>query len=227
MSSPSLTQLIPLAASLIISPLPIIAVVAMALGTRGRSAATVFTAVYTVVGIAVTAAAAFSTHAAVKATGAKDTTVSVIASAVIGLAFLALAILNWRQRPKPPGSAAKTPGWLAKTETISIGGAAVLGLAMGVTQGKNFPAMVKAGTIIAADDHNTLFVLVMSTLFATVGSLAMILLTLAAATGSPTTRQRMEGLKTDLIAHNSFIMATMFGILAASELAHTIQDLIH
>ncbi|PWJ25038.1 Sap-like sulfolipid-1-addressing protein [Branchiibius hedensis] len=227
MSSPSLTQLIPLAASLIISPLPIIAVVAMALGTRGRSAAIVFTAVYTAIGIAVTAGTAFSTHAAVRATGAKDSTVSVVASAVIGLAFLALAILNWRQRPKPPGSAAKTPGWLAKTETISIGGAATLGLAMGLTQSKNFPALIKAGTIIAADNHNPVFILLMSTLFATVGSLAMILLTLAAASGSPTTRERMEGLKTDLIAHNAFIMATLFGILAASELAHTIQALLH
>lgn len=212
---------------MILSPLPIIAVVAMALGKRGRAAAVSFTVAYTLCGVAVTAIAAFGTHAAVKATGAKDSTANVIASAVIGLAFLALAVANWRQRPKPAGSPAKTPGWLAKTEVISISGAAGLGVVMGLTQSKNFPALLKGGTIIAADNHNALFILLMSTLFAAGGSLAMIVLTLMAGSSSPKVRQWLESLKTDLIAHSAFIMAALFGLLAATELAHTIQSLTH
>lgn len=212
---------------MILSPLPIIAVVAMALSERGRSAAVSFTAAYTLCGLAVTGITAFGTHAAVKATGAKDSTASVIASAVIGLAFLALAIVNWRQRPKPPGSPARTPGWLAKTEVISIGGAAGLGVVMGLTQSKNFPALIKGGTIIASDNHNPLFILLMSTLFAAAGSLAMIVLILMAGSSSPKVREWMENLKTDLIAHSAFIMAALFGLLAATELAHTVQALTH
>lgn len=210
---------------MILSPLPIIAVVAMALGQRGRSAAASFTVVYTLISVALTAIAAFSAHAAVKASGASGGTANALASAVIGLAFLALALINWRQRPKPPGSAAKTPGWLAKTETISIGGAAALGLAMGLTQSKNFAALIKGGTIIASDSHNPLFILLMATLFGAAGSLAMFVLIVMAGSGSPKVRSWMENLKTDLIAHSAFIMAVLFGMLAATELAHTIEAL--
>lgn len=199
----------------------------MALGERGRSAAVTFTAAYTLCGVAVTAITAFGTHAAVKATGAKDSNVSVIASVVIGLVFLGLAILNWRQRPKPPGSAAKTPAWLAQAEVISLGGAVVLGVVMGLTQSKNFPVLIKAGTIIAADNRNPVFILLMSTLFAAGGSLAMIVLILLAGSNSPKVRQWLENLKTDLIAHSAFIMAALFGLLAATELAHASQALTH
>lgn len=221
---PSLPQLIPLATGLIISPLPIVAVVAIVLGVRGKAAAMAYTVAYAGVAFAVTVVTAFTTHAAVRATGVKHSTVNVVVSVVVGLLFLAFAALSWRGRPAP-GVSAKPPAWLAKAETLSLGGCALLGAGMSLTQTKNLLAEVKAGTIIAAVDHNPVFVISMALLFAVVGALALIVPTLMATSGSPRARQQLEALKAEMIEHNALMMAVLFAILGAVEIEHALTAL--
>lgn len=223
---PSLPELIPLATGLIISPLPIVAVVAIVLGVRGKAAAIAYTTAYAGVAFTVTVITAFTTHAAVNATGAKHSTVNAVVSVAVGLLFLAFAALSWRGRP-PAGVPAKPPAWLAKAETLSLGGAALLGVGMSLTQTKNVLSEVKAGTIIAAVNHNAAFMIAMSLLFAFVGALALIVPTLMAASGSPRARQQLQALKAQMIEHNALMMAVLFAILGAVEIEHAVTALIN
>ena len=220
----ALQSLIPMVVGIIISPLPIVAIIAILLSARGRRSAPAYVAVFTVVAFVFTGLGALSTAGASAASSGASKIVVLILTILLTLGFAVLAVESWLTRPKP-GVAPKTPGWLAAVDTITPLRAAGLGLLMAVTNSKNIPLELKGGSIIGAAHLSPLTVVLLCLAFAVGGSLALILPTVLAATGSPVIVRALERLKGDMIAHNAVIMTVLFAILAANEAAHLVHQL--
>jgi hypothetical protein len=221
----TLEQLIPIAVGMLISPLPIVAIVAILLSTRGRTAAPAYVGTFVLVGLAFTVIGALTTAGAGSSASSPGSKIVVLVLTILlTVGFAVLAFVSWFTRPKR-GAAPKTPGWLAAVDTITPARAAVLGLVMAVTNTKNIPLQLKAGSIIG-DAHLDLVLAGLLCLgFVIAGSLALILPTILAATRSTAIVHGLERLKAEMIAHNAMIMTALFAILAATEAAHLIHQL--
>lgn len=219
----ALHQLLPLAVGILISPLPIVAIVAILLSTRGRSAAPAYTAAFTLVSLVFVGLGALSTAGAATSSAGSHVVVLIL-TILLTIGFAGLALASWLTRPRA-GTAPKTPGWLAAVDTITPAKAASLGLIMAVTNSKNIPLELKGGSLIGAAHLPLTAAIALCLAFAIAGSLALILPTILAATGSVRVTRGLARLKTEMIAHNAVIMTVLFAILAANEGAHLIHQL--
>ncbi|MFK4729446.1 GAP family protein [Agromyces mediolanus] len=219
-----LAQLVPLAAGVVISPLPIVAVVALLLSPRGRGNGLAFAAANTGIGFAVTLVAALGTAGAGAGGGHGDEFIVLGVTGLLAIGFAVLALLSWRGRPRgdaPP----KPPGWLAAVDALTPARAAGLGVLMAVTNSKNLPLELKAGAIIGAHDLAPIAVVGLAALFALGAGLGVILPTALAATGAPAITAGLGRLKEEMIRHNAWIMTVLFAVLAAVEIASLIHQL--
>lgn len=221
-----LTQLIPLAVGAVISPLPIVATVAILLSTRGRANGAAFAVSAVLVAFALTLIAALTSSRAGAHRSDGDELVVMIVTTALVLGFAALASISWAARPRD-GRPAQTPGWLAAVDSISPLRAAGLGLVMGLTNAKNLPIELKAGALIGAQDLPLLGVIGLAAIFALGATGGVLALTALAATGSARIVRSLARLKAEMITHNAVIMTVLFAILAASEAGHLIRMLLH
>lgn len=219
-----LHDLIPLAVGMIISPLPVVAVVAIVLSPRGRAAAPLYTATFTAASLVAIAAGAVGS-ASVPASAAAGSPVTLILASVLFVGFTALAIGSWLTRPRA-GAVAVAPKWLAAIDTITPARAATLGLVMAVVNTKNIPLDLKGGALIGEARLPLVTAIALCVAVAVAGSLLLIVPTLAAASGSAAMARRLGRIKDDLIAHNAEMMAVLFAILAADEAAQIVHRLV-
>ena len=220
-----LHDLLPLAVGILISPLPIVAIVAIVLAPRGRIAAPVYTLVFTAVLLAFIAVGALSSAPASSAspTGTART-VSFVLAIVLALGFTALSVASWLSRPKH-GQQPKAPSWLAAIDSITPAKAAVLGLIMAVTNTKNIPLALKGGALIGEAHLPLIATAGLCLALAVAGSLLLILPTAVATGGSTRVAAALDRLKTEMIAHNAVMMTALFAILAATEAAQVVHHL--
>ena len=217
-------QLIPAAMGIIISPLPIAAIIAIVLSPRAKVNGAAFAAASVLVTFVFTVVTAL-TAAGATSGGSGANIIVLVIGIVLTLAFLTLAIISWRSRP-PAGTQAKAPGWLSAIDSMSAAKTFGLGLVMGITNGKNLPLEIKSGAHIGAAHFSPEVAIGISALFAVAGGLALILATVLAATGSPVITRALGRMKTELIAHNAVIMAVVFAMLFAIQLANVVHLLL-
>lgn len=219
-----LHTLLPLSVGMLLSPLPIVAIVAIVLAPRGRSCAPVFTATFTLVAFAVIGLGALGASRATSSTGPGARTVSLILAIVLGIGFTVLAIMSWMSCPKD-GKPATAPKWLAAIDGVTPVPAAGLGLVMAVTNTKNIPLELKAGAVIGEAQLATLAAVGLCVAVALAGSLLLVIPAVVELTGISQVRSALQSLKSQLISHNSAMMTVLFAILAANELAQVIHRL--
>lgn len=225
MDAHDLASLIPMAVGMIISPLPIVAIVAILLSSRGRSAAPAYTGAFVLVSIAfVGIGAATAAGAAASGSTGAAKVVALVLTIALTIGFTGLAIASWVTRPQH-GATPKAPSWLAAIDTIDPLRAAGLGFVMAVTNSKNIPLEIKGGAIIGAAHLPLLATVGICVAFAVAGALALIVPTVIAAGGSASVARVLGRLKSDMIAHNAVIMTVLFSILAANEAAHLVRAL--
>ncbi len=222
----SLTPLLPLAVGMAISPLPIVAVVAILLSARGRTAAPVYTAAFLLVTLAAIAVGALTAAGASSAShGEGGRIVVIVLGALLTVGFSIMAILSWRGRPRP-GSAPTPPGWLSAMDAITPARAAGLGLLMAATNSKNLPLELKGGALVGAAHLALPLAILVCGVLAVAGSLTLIVPTALGATGIPRIVSALDRLKSEMIEHNAVIMTVLFCVLAANEAAHLVHQLV-
>jgi len=139
--------ILPAAAGVALSPIPIVAVVLMLDSTRARANGLAF-ALGWVLGLSVV-----SVVVVVVAGGASDPD-SAAASGVngvqvaIGVLFLVMASRQWRKRPKK-GETAEMPKWMATVESIAPPKALGLGVLLSAVNPKNLALTLAASASIA------------------------------------------------------------------------------
>lgn len=220
-----LSQLVPLATGIIISPLPIVAIVAILLSSRGRVNGVFYALAFTLVGWLFTLIAALGTSTAGSGHSSGDDVVVIVLTAAIAVGFAVLAVVSWLGRPRN-GAEPKVPGWLAAVDSFTPTKAAGLGALMAATNSKNIPLELKAGSVIGAQDLAIPIVILLSLVFALAAGLGVLLPTILAATGSAAVTDGLARLKAEMVRHNSMIMTVLFAILAAMEVSHLIQELV-
>ncbi|MGA1835919.1 GAP family protein [Herbiconiux sp. 11R-BC] len=219
-----LEQLIPIAAGIMISPLPIAAIIAILLSPRAKANGFAYVGAFLLVCFAFTLVAALTTKGAGSGGSGGDEVIVLVLGILLTLGFLVLAVVSWVTRPKG-GAEATMPSWLAAVDSLSAAKAFGLGVVMAVTNAKNIPLELKAGALIGASDLALPAAVGFAALFALAASLGILLPTLLASTGSHAVTRALTALKAELIAHNAIIMTVLFAILAAVQLSHVVAAL--
>ncbi|QBJ96618.1 hypothetical protein ERC79_12055 [Rhodococcus sp. ABRD24] len=219
----TVAHLVPLGIGMIISPIPLAAIIAIVLSARARTNAMTFTAVAIAGSAVITIVTALTSRSDLDATGAAHPTQVVFAS-VFGSAFLVMAYLSWRSRPKN-GAAAVMPSWMAQIDSMTAGRVAVLSLLLTVPNAKSLPIELKAGTLIGEAHLAVPQLILLGFGFAVLGGLGLIVLTILAAVPSKRVTAALGIVKDELVRHNAAIMTVLFLMLAALQVSHVISAL--
>ncbi len=172
MLAQAIGDLLPAAAAVALSPIPIVAIVLVLGGPGARRSGPAF-AVGWVAGLGVVsvvvvlAASQASNPDSDVATGVNWLL------AAIGVGFLVMAARQWRKRPKP-GESPVMPSWMASVESISPVKAFVLGIALSAANPKNLALTLAASASIARAGLDGADKAVAITVFVVIGSLTVV-----------------------------------------------------
>lgn len=211
----ALTQAVGIA----ISPLPIVLVILMLVSRRARVNGLAFVAGWVVATLGVSTIAFALADAAAAGTPTSDGAEGANAlQVVLGLAFLALAVRQFLNRPAA-GEAPTTPKLFDAVDSMGGAKAFLLGGAGCLANPKNLPLAISAGTAVAvtgaaggtAAGALVVFVLVAS---ATV----IVPVVVYFALGERSVRL-LDSWKAWLVANNATIMTVLFTVLGANLLA--------
>jgi hypothetical protein len=217
-------QLLPLIVGTMISPLPIAVVVAMLVTPDGQRNGTAFCAAFMTV-TAVEAAAILVLATAAGDSGGGRRGIGVVPLGV-GLLFVALAFRSWRGRPRE-GAAAGSPKWMDAVEGFTALKAAGLGATLAGTGLKNLSLVASAGVVITTASLPNWQSVVLAVAFVVLGCLGVsgpvFFLVVRGAEGAALTLQSWRSF---LVAHNAVIMMVLFSVLAATNLADGLGDVL-
>ena len=142
-------ELLPLGVSVAISPIPIAAVILMLLSRQAARTSTGFLAGWVAGIVAVTVVVLLLVGQAGNTSAGQPSTASSVLKLVFGVLALALAVRQWRERPKP-GEAAELPKWMSTIDSFTLAKALGLGFALAAVNPKNLLMCLAAGTAIGA-----------------------------------------------------------------------------
>jgi threonine/homoserine/homoserine lactone efflux protein len=144
-----ITEVLPLAIGIAISPTPIIAVILMLLSPQASRTGTGFLIGWVAGIVVATTAVLLLVGEADDAPGSEPSTISSVLKIVIGTMLLLMALVQWLSRPKK-GQVAALPRWMSIVNSFTFARAAALGFAMSALNPKNLLMCLGAGTTIGA-----------------------------------------------------------------------------
>jgi threonine/homoserine/homoserine lactone efflux protein len=206
-------QSLPIAVGVLISPLPIVAVVLMLVSRRAKVNAFSFLAGWF---LAVGGVALAVASLAGAASGDDDpASWTGWAKLVLGVLLLAVALRQWQGRPRD-GAEPAAPKWMAAVDGFTPVKAFGLAVLLGAVNPKNLLLVVSGGAAIAtaAPDDTTAQVVaaVVFAVVACVGVAAPVVIYLAM--GDRAARM-LDDLKTWMIHNNAVIMAVLLLVIGA------------
>ena len=217
-------QSLPVAVGVMISPLPIVAVVLMLVSGRARANAVAFVVAWFVGVGGVALVVALLAGAATPDADGPPTWAAVV-KIVLGLLLVLLAVQQWRGRPRE-GVEAPVPSWMGAIDRFTPVRAGGLALLLGVVNPKNLLLVVSGGAAIAtAAPGDTTAAVVAAVVFgavASVGVAAPLVIYLAMGSRAPIL---LDELKAWLIQHNAVVMAVLLLVLGAKMLGDGISAL--
>jgi threonine/homoserine/homoserine lactone efflux protein len=195
----------------LVSPLPIVAVVLMLVTPRAKANAFSFLAGW-LVGIYVLGTIVILVAGAATPSDDKPGWVAWV-KIVLGLLLLLVAVRQWAGRPRGDAEPA-TPKWMQAIDSMKPPAAAGLGALLGAVNPKNLLLVVSgAAAISAAAPGSTgtqLGALVVFTVVASLGVIAPVVVYVAMGSRAATI---LDGLKTWMIHNNAVIMAVLLLVI--------------
>jgi hypothetical protein len=215
---PAISDILPLAVGVMISPIPIIAVILMLFSPRARSNGPSFLLGW-VLGLAVVSAVVYviadSADVATDS-GASDGTSTV--KVVLGVVLLLLALRQWRNRPAA-GEAAPMPKWMSAIDGVTPVKAAGLGIVLSAVNPKNLILTVGAAATVAQNGVSTGDAVVALIVFVVIASLSILVPVLAYVFAGDRARTMLDGWKSWLQEHNAAVMTVVLLVLGVVLLA--------
>ena len=213
MLTSAIGDLLPLAAAVALSPVPIIAVILM-LGTpKARTNGPAF-AVGWVAGLAVVSTIVFLVS------GGADDADSATSSGVdwlqllLGLLFLVMAARQWKKRPAE-GEEAVLPDWMASVDHFTAGKSLGLGLALSAANPKNLALTAAAAASIAQAGLTGEDDVVAIVAFVVLGSLTVVGSVLVYVVAPDRAAGPLASIKAFMTIHNAVIMMVVLLLLGA------------
>ncbi|MFI6426301.1 GAP family protein [Promicromonospora sp. NPDC050880] len=217
-------QSLPVAVGVLISPLPIVAVVLMLVSGRARANALAFVVGWFVAVLALVAVVALVAGNATPDDGGPATWTGWL-KIVLGVLLVALGVRQWRGRPRgdaePPA-----PAWMAAIERFTPARSAGLAVLLGAVNPKNLLLVVSGGAAIAAAaPGDTSATVVAALVFAVVASVGVVTpVVIYVALGSRA-GPVLDELRSWMVRNNAAIMAVLLLVLGAKMLGDGISVL--
>jgi threonine/homoserine/homoserine lactone efflux protein len=217
-------QLLPAALGVAISPFPITAAILMLFTRRATVNGLAFLAGW-ILGLMVITSIALRVADAGKVSedGTPSTTAEAI-GLVLGVLLLAMAVWEWRHRPKP-AEEPKTPRWLAEVAGFTTAKAFGLALLLSAVNPKSFALAVAAALTIAAaglgGDQPWIAFLV----FVAIGSLSIAVPVVYRLLAGERAEQTLTSWKAWLIANNAAVMSVLLVIVGLALIGKGFREL--
>ncbi|HET6714484.1 MAG TPA: GAP family protein [Actinomycetota bacterium] len=220
MLTEAIGNVLPAAAAVALSPIPIVAVVLVLGSPRARTAGPAF-ALGWVAGLGVV-----SVTVTLVAGGAPETNDGVDTGiswglATIGLAFLVMAARQWRKRPRP-GEQPQMPAWMATVGSVSWPRALVLGLALSAANPKNLALTLAASASIAQAGLETGETLIADAVFVAIGSVTVVGAVLFALVAPRVATRPLDSVRRFMTDNNATIMMVLLLVLGLKILGDAI-----
>ena len=210
----AISEVIPFAIGVAISPLSIIAVILVLLSVKARVNGLVFTAGW-LVGVALVATVIYVLAAAGDvSSGGSASDTSYWLKLVGGILLVLLAFRHWRKRPAA-GEMPDQPKWMSAIDTLTpvkTGGLAVL---LATANPKNLALSLAAGASLAQAGVSGGEAAVGLIVFVAIASVGVIVPVVAYLAGGERSAHMLDGWKTWLSANNTAMMAVLFVVFGA------------
>jgi hypothetical protein len=215
---PAISEVLPWAIGVAISPIPLVAVILMLFTPRAKANGPAFLLGW-VVGLATLAVVVYIVaDAADVATDADASDSSSTVKVVLGVALIVGALRRWRGRTRP-GEEPAMPKWMAEVDHFTPGKAAGLGVVLGAVNPKNLVLSIGAATGLAELGENTGDAVVGLVAFVMVASSTTALAVGYRLFGGERSRATLDRAKVWLVAHNDAVMAVLFLVFGVVILA--------
>ena len=206
----TITELLPLAVVIAISPVPILAVIMMLLTDRERANPLAFLAGWICILTVLVTGAILSGADSVSTTPSKTVAVVFV---VVAVGLIALAIHEWRRRPRK-GEPQRIEPWTKFLHTVTPPRAFALGVGLVIVAVKDLLSALQAGALIHDASFSLGQQLVAVIFFVLVSSLLIIIpIAVAAAFGEravPTLHRWRQWLE----RHGRLVLACLFSLIA-------------
>ncbi|PYI38043.1 hypothetical protein CVS30_12550 [Arthrobacter psychrolactophilus] len=209
----ALGDILPFAATIAISPVPIIAIILMLMSARPKPMGLGFLAGW-VAGIAI-AVSIFVLLAGAVSGSEEDAGSQPVLGAVqllFGLVLLALAVKQWRSRPKP-GEVAELPKWMAAIDTMKPAAALGLAFLLAAVNPKNLLMAAAAGVSIGHGGLQGGTMVLLVVLFTVISSLSILAPVAIFLVAPGKAASILEKVRSWLTANNATIMMVLLLIL--------------
>jgi threonine/homoserine/homoserine lactone efflux protein len=197
-----------------IFPVPIIAVVVMVGSEQGQAKALAFVLAWSVGLVLVGGVALLLAGVADASESGQPATWVNVSLLGLGLLLLALAVREWRGRPRS-GEETVMPVWMRAVDEFTIAKAAGIGFALTALNPKNVLLAVAAAAEIAEvglPASHEIVVLLVFVLLASAGVLAPLILSIALGERS---RELLDGIRYSLARYSAVIISVLLIIISA------------
>jgi threonine/homoserine/homoserine lactone efflux protein len=222
-TSQAIGQLLPVAAAVALSPIPVVAIILVLDSARGRVNGPAFAAGWligltgvSVVVVALTGGASDPDSAT--ATGVQW------GKAALGVLLLVMAARQWRKRPGP-GEEATMPPWMASLADLSPVKALGLGLAVSAANPKNLMLTAAAAATIAQAGLSTADEALAIAVFVALGSVTVVGAVIVHQVGGRRAEAPLAAVRRFMAANNATIMMVVLLLLGLKVLGDALGGL--
>lgn len=206
-----------------ISPLALVATVLMLATPRGRANGITFTVSW-VLSLAVVGAILLVIGQSSGDTDAEPPDWPYYVKLLLGVLFLVMSGVQWHGRPR--AGEPETPGWMARLDRITPGGAAGLAAVMAVLNPKNLALLAGGVMAVATSGAGTGGQWIAVLVLVVISSLCAVIPLTAYLCGGPKAAGMVDSWKTWMITHNNAIMVVLLLVLGTKYVGEALKGLV-
>ncbi|MFB6561913.1 GAP family protein [Streptomyces sp. NPDC056400] len=214
---------LPEALAVALSPFPLIGIVLILAGRRGRRNGLLFTAGW-IVGLGIAATLVVVVFGGADDPESPSSAIADWGRVLAGAALIVLGARTWWQRPRA-GDETGTPRWMASLDDLSASRALLLGLLLSGANPKNLVLTASAATsIVEAGAHHGDLV-VAATVFVLIGSCTVLGAVVIHLLGGQRAASFLDSVRQFIITNSAVITAIVLLLLGASILGDGLTGL--
>lgn len=218
----TISEVLPYAVGIAISPVPIIAAILMLLSPRARSTGVGFLVGWVIgIAVAVTVFTLLSSLIPKPASGSSQPVVGTI-KLLLGVGLLLLALRQWRSRPKA-GEEPSLPAWMSAIDSMTTARGLALGFVLAAVNPKNLLLAAAAGVAIGAVGLTAGAAAGAIAVFTLLAALSVALPVVAYLIAAERMRGPLQGLRAWLVQHNTAVMAVLLLVIGVVLIRDGIQ----